>query len=131
MRSISSVGFCRGPCFRKLCNSRQPPSFPPNLVKRVVFPLETLPVAQALSALGNQMFGTLALLIAILLFIIIFPLGSLVAGTGDSATALHAWGGLAHCLARCLPARHRTGNLSFLNGMDVFDTDHLSRIDRA
>src|SRR5687768_8926385 len=38
-----------------------------NLVKRVVFPLETLPVAQTLSALTNQMFGTLALLIAVLL----------------------------------------------------------------
>jgi lipopolysaccharide transport system permease protein len=37
-----------------------------NLVKRVVFPLETLPVAQALSALANQMFGTLALMIALL-----------------------------------------------------------------
>jgi lipopolysaccharide transport system permease protein len=37
-----------------------------NLVKRVVFPLETLPVAQALSSLLNQMFGTLALLIATL-----------------------------------------------------------------
>jgi lipopolysaccharide transport system permease protein len=36
-----------------------------NLVKRVVFPLETLPIAQALSSLGNQLFGTLALLIAI------------------------------------------------------------------
>jgi len=35
-----------------------------NLVKRVVFPLETLPVAQVLSALGNQMFGTVALLVA-------------------------------------------------------------------
>ena len=35
-----------------------------NLVKRVVFPLETLPIAQALSGLGNQMFGTLALLVA-------------------------------------------------------------------
>jgi lipopolysaccharide transport system permease protein len=35
-----------------------------NLVKRVVFPLETLPVAQALAALGNQMFGTLALVVA-------------------------------------------------------------------
>jgi homopolymeric O-antigen transport system permease protein len=35
-----------------------------NLVKRVVFPLETLPVAQAFAALGNQLFGTLALLIA-------------------------------------------------------------------
>ena len=35
-----------------------------NLVKRVVFPLETLPVAQALSALGNQLFGTAALLLA-------------------------------------------------------------------
>ena len=37
-----------------------------NLVKRVVFPLETLPVAQALAALGNQMFGTLALVVATL-----------------------------------------------------------------
>ena len=37
-----------------------------NLVKRVVFPLETLPLAQTLSALGNQLFGTVALLIAIL-----------------------------------------------------------------
>jgi homopolymeric O-antigen transport system permease protein len=35
-----------------------------NLVKRVVFPLETLPVAQALASLGNQMFGTIALLVA-------------------------------------------------------------------
>jgi lipopolysaccharide transport system permease protein len=35
-----------------------------NLVKRVVFPLETLPVAQAISTLANQMFGTLALVIA-------------------------------------------------------------------
>jgi len=35
-----------------------------NLVKRVVFPLETLPVAQAFSAVGNQMFGTVALIIA-------------------------------------------------------------------
>ena len=35
-----------------------------NLVKRVVFPLETLPVAQTLSALGHQLFGTVALLIA-------------------------------------------------------------------
>jgi lipopolysaccharide transport system permease protein len=38
-----------------------------NLVKRVVFPLETLPIAQTLSALGNQLFGTVALLIAILI----------------------------------------------------------------
>ncbi len=36
-----------------------------NLVKRVVFPLETLPIAQALSSLGNQLFGTVALLIAV------------------------------------------------------------------
>lgn len=35
-----------------------------NLVKRVVFPLETLPVAQTLAALANQMFGTLALIFA-------------------------------------------------------------------
>ena len=38
-----------------------------NLVKRVVFPLETLPVAQALSSLGTQMFGTIALIIATVL----------------------------------------------------------------
>jgi lipopolysaccharide transport system permease protein len=35
-----------------------------NLVKRVVFPLETLPVAQTFSALGHQLFGTVALIIA-------------------------------------------------------------------
>jgi lipopolysaccharide transport system permease protein len=35
-----------------------------NLVKRVVFPLETLPVARAVSTLANQMFGTLALVVA-------------------------------------------------------------------
>ena len=38
-----------------------------NLVKRVVFPLETLPVAQALSALVAQLFGTAALLVATLI----------------------------------------------------------------
>ncbi|HWS90864.1 MAG TPA: ABC transporter permease [Pyrinomonadaceae bacterium] len=37
-----------------------------NLVKRVVFPLETLPVAQALAALVTQLFGTAALLVAAL-----------------------------------------------------------------
>src|SRR5215204_5429521 len=35
-----------------------------NLVKRVVFPLETLPAAQVLAALGNQLFATIALLVA-------------------------------------------------------------------
>jgi lipopolysaccharide transport system permease protein len=35
-----------------------------NLVKRVIFPLETLPVAQTLAALGNQLFGLLALVVA-------------------------------------------------------------------
>ena len=38
-----------------------------NLVKRVVFPLETLPAAQALAALGNQLFATIALLLGIIL----------------------------------------------------------------
>lgn len=38
-----------------------------NLVKRVVFPLETLPAAQVFAALGNQLFATFALLIASLL----------------------------------------------------------------
>ena len=35
-----------------------------NLVKRVVFPLETLPAAQVFAALANQLFATIALLIA-------------------------------------------------------------------
>jgi lipopolysaccharide transport system permease protein len=38
-----------------------------NLVKRVVFPLEALPVAQALAALAAQLFGTAALVVATLL----------------------------------------------------------------
>ena len=38
-----------------------------NLVKRVVFPLETLPAAQVLAALGNQLFATVALLVAALI----------------------------------------------------------------
>jgi lipopolysaccharide transport system permease protein len=38
-----------------------------NLVKRVVFPLETLPVSQSLAVVANQMFGTTALLVAVLL----------------------------------------------------------------
>ena len=38
-----------------------------NLVKRVVFPLETLPAAQVLAALGSQLFATVALLIATVL----------------------------------------------------------------
>ena len=37
-----------------------------NLVKRVVFPLETLPAAQVFAALGNQLFATVGLLIATL-----------------------------------------------------------------
>jgi len=37
-----------------------------NLVKRVVFPLETLPVSQTVAAIANQMFGTIALLLGIL-----------------------------------------------------------------
>jgi lipopolysaccharide transport system permease protein len=35
-----------------------------NLVKRVVFPLETLPVALSLAGAANQLFGTVALLLA-------------------------------------------------------------------
>lgn len=38
-----------------------------NLVKRVVFPLETLPVSQTAVALANQIFGTVALLVAAVL----------------------------------------------------------------
>src|SRR6266849_4694823 len=36
-----------------------------NLVKRVVFPLETLPVSLSLAAAANQMFGTMVLVIAV------------------------------------------------------------------
>jgi len=52
-----------------------------NLVKRVVFPLETLPIAQALAALAHQVFGTVALIIAAVIIqgnlhvtILLFPL---------------------------------------------------------
>jgi lipopolysaccharide transport system permease protein len=38
-----------------------------NLVKRVVFPLEALPVAQTFAALAGQLFGTAALVVATLL----------------------------------------------------------------
>ena len=37
-----------------------------NLVKRVVFPLEALPVSQALASLAGQLFGTVALVLATL-----------------------------------------------------------------
>ncbi len=36
-----------------------------NLVKRVVFPLETLPISLSLAAITNQMFGTIVLLVAV------------------------------------------------------------------
>src|SRR6195256_1374458 len=39
-----------------------------NLVKRVVFPLETLPVSLSLAAVANQMFGTVALVVAAIIF---------------------------------------------------------------
>lgn len=38
-----------------------------NLVKRVVFPLETLPISLSLAAVANQLFGTIVLLVAIAL----------------------------------------------------------------
>jgi lipopolysaccharide transport system permease protein len=38
-----------------------------NLVKRVVFPLEALPVAQTIAGLAGQLFGTIALLLAALI----------------------------------------------------------------
>lgn len=38
-----------------------------NLVKRVIFPLEILPVAQTLASLANQLFGTIAFLILALI----------------------------------------------------------------
>lgn len=52
-----------------------------NLVKRVVFPLETLSVAQALAAVGNQLLGTIALVMAAVIIqreihptLLLFPL---------------------------------------------------------
>src|SRR5262249_42434402 len=38
-----------------------------NLVKRVVFPLETLPISLTLAAMVNQLFGTLILIVAALI----------------------------------------------------------------
>lgn len=38
-----------------------------NLVKRVVFPLETLPVSICLASITNQLFGTLVLVIAVII----------------------------------------------------------------
>ena len=38
-----------------------------NLVKRVVFPLETLPVSLSLAAVVNQLFGTMVLIVAVIL----------------------------------------------------------------
>src|SRR5258708_944509 len=38
-----------------------------NLVKRVVFPLETLPVSLSLAAVVHQLFGTIVLIIAVIL----------------------------------------------------------------
>src|SRR5437588_12516759 len=37
-----------------------------NLVKRVVFPLETLPVSLSLAAVVNQLFGTIVLIVAVI-----------------------------------------------------------------
>src|SRR2546421_3901708 len=37
-----------------------------NLVKRVVFPLETLPVSLSLAAIVNQLFGTIVLIVAVI-----------------------------------------------------------------
>lgn len=39
-----------------------------NLVKRVVFPLETLPISLSLAAIVNQLFGTLVLVLAAVVF---------------------------------------------------------------
>jgi len=38
-----------------------------NLVKRVIFPLETLPLSICLAALGNQLFGTIVLVAAVII----------------------------------------------------------------
>ena len=46
-------------------------------MKRVVFPLETLPVAQAFSALCNQLFATIALLLAVIIIQHHLPLTAL------------------------------------------------------
>jgi lipopolysaccharide transport system permease protein len=48
-----------------------------NLVKRVVFPLETLPVAQTLAALANQLFGTVVLVLATLILLQYLPVTAL------------------------------------------------------
>ena len=102
-----------------------------NLVKRVVFPLEALPAAQVFAALGNQLFATIALLIATIIVRQRLDLTAIVVtGTADSTASVCARRRLAHCLARSFPARHCTGHHAVVNGLDVSDADHLSRIDR-
>ena len=53
-----------------------------NLVKRVVFPLETLPVSLSLAAVVNQLFGTLVLIALIVLGIGITRAGENAPFTG-------------------------------------------------
>ncbi len=103
-----------------------------NLVKRVVFPLETLPAAQVFAALGNQLFATVALLdrdardparVA--------TDRAVVAGAFDPAIDVRARRRVVDRVARRFSTRHRAGNHVVADGVDVPDADHLSRIDRA
>ena len=81
-----------------------------NLVKRVVFPLETLPAAQAFAALGNQLFATVGLLIAVLAIQRELATDDTVAaGAVDSAVVVCARRGVADRVARSVSARHRAG----------------------
>ena len=78
MRCTCFVGWSRGRCSRTHCSNLQRTIVNhANLVKRVVFPLETLPVAQACSALANQLFATIALLLAVVIIQHQLPLTAL------------------------------------------------------
>ena len=103
-----------------------------NLVKRVVFPLETLPVAQALSALANQAFGMIVLLVAIVIVRHEFHATVLwLPALLIPQLVFHTRRRLVGGFARCVSARHRPGHHAGLDGLDVLDADHLSGIDCA
>jgi ABC-type polysaccharide/polyol phosphate export permease len=103
-----------------------------NLVKRVIFPLETLPVAQAFSALGNQLFASIALLLAVV--VIEHRLGThfhVVARAFDTATFDRDRRRLAVSIAWSFSEGYCSGCVARVDGVDVSDSHYLSGIRRA
>ncbi len=103
-----------------------------NLVKRVVFPLEALPAAQVFAALANQLFATVALLIATIIVRQRLELnGHLVPGAAHSTNSVCARRRLAHRITRSFLPRHCAGHHAAANGLALSHAYHLPRIDRA